>query len=74
MLKLLQKRVINELGKTFEISGGETDLPFVLEEIFDSNQKSFVFIIDEWDCVLRKKKNSSEDQKTYLNFLCDLFK
>lgn len=74
MLKLLQKRVINELGKTFEISGDETDLPFVLEEIFDSNQKPFVFIIDEWDCVLREKKNSSDDQKTYLNFLCDLFK
>ena len=74
MLKLLQKRVINELRKTFEISCGETDLPFVLEEVFDAYQQPFVFIIDEWDCVLRDKKNSSEDQKTYLNFLCDLFK
>lgn len=68
MLKLLQKRVINELRKTFEISCGETDLPFVLEEVFDAYQQLFVFIIDEWDCVLRDKKNSSEDQKTYLNF------
>ena len=74
MLKLLQKRVINELGKTFEISDGETDLPFVLEEVFDSYQQPFVFIIDEWDCVLRDKKNSGEEQKIYLNFLCDLFK
>lgn len=74
MLKLLQKRVINELGKTFEISDGETDLTFVLEEVFDSYQQPFVFIIDEWDCVLRDKKNSGEEQKTYLNFLCDLFK
>ena len=74
MLKLLQKRVINELRKTFEISCGETDLPFVLEEVFDAYQQPFVFIIDEWDCVLRDKKNSSKDQKTYLNFLCDLFK
>jgi len=74
MLKLLQKRVINELGKRFEISDSETDLPFVLEEVFDANQQPFVFIIDEWDCVLRDKKNSGEDQKTYLNFLCDLFK
>lgn len=74
MLILMQKRVINELGKTFEISDGEADLPFVLEEVFDSNQQPFVFIIDEWDCVLRDKKNSSDDQKTYLNFLCDLFK
>ena len=74
MLKLLQKRVINELGKTFEISDGETDLPFVLEEVFDSYQQPFVFIIDEWDCVLRDKKNSGEEQKIYLNILCDLFK
>ncbi len=74
MLKLLQKRVINELKKTFEISYGETDLPFVLEEVFDSYQQPFVFIIDEWDCVLRDKKNSGEEQKIYLNFLCDLFK
>lgn len=74
MLKLLQKRVINELGKTFKISDGETDLPFVLEEVFDSYQQPFVFIIDEWDCVLRDKKNSGEEQKIYLNFLCDLFK
>ncbi len=74
MLKLLQKRVINELLKTFEISDGETDLPFVLEEVFDSYQQPFVFIIDEWDCVLRDKKNSGEEQKIYLNFLCDLFK
>lgn len=74
MLKLLQKRVINELRKTFEISDDETDLPFVLEEVFDANQQPFVFVIDEWDCVLREQKNSADDQKTYLNFLCDLFK
>lgn len=74
MLYLLQKRVINELEKNFEISDSEIDLPFVLEEVFDTNQKPFVFIIDEWDCILRDKKNSSEDQKKYLNFLCDLFK
>ena len=74
MLKLLQKRVINELRKTFEINDDETDLPFVLEEVFDENQQPFVFVIDEWDCVLREQKNSAEDQKTYLNFLCDLFK
>ena len=74
MLNLLQKRVINELEKEFEISDSEIDLPFVLEEVFDTNQKPFVFIIDEWDCILRDKKNGIEDQKTYLNFLCDLFK
>lgn len=46
----------------------------MLEEIFDSNQQPFIFIIDEWDCVLRDKKNSNEAHKKYLDFLCDLFK
>lgn len=74
MLELLQKRVINDLRPTFEINDDETDLPFTLEEIFNQNQQPFIFIIDEWDCVLRNEKNNNEDQKTYLNFLCDLFK
>lgn len=74
MLELLQKRVINELRQTFNINDSETDLPFTLEEIFNQNQQPFIFIIDEWDSVLKDRKNSSEEQKTYLDFLCDLFK
>ncbi|MGN1087399.1 MAG: AAA family ATPase, partial [Porcipelethomonas sp.] len=74
MLQLLQKRVINELKQEFEINEEETDLTYVLESIFDKYSQPFVFVIDEWDCVLRDNKNDSEAQKTYLDFLCDLFK
>ena len=36
--------------------------------------RKFVFIIDEWDAVIREAKNESDIQKAYLNFLRDLFK
>ncbi len=74
MLQLLQKRVINELKQEFEINEEETDLTYILEGIFDKYSQPFVFVIDEWDCVLRDNKNDSEAQKTYLDFLCNLFK
>ena len=74
MLELLQKRVINELKREFEIDEEESDLTYVLENIFAEYSQPFVFIIDEWDCILRDTKNDSEAQKTYLNFLCNLFK
>lgn len=74
MLTILQKRIIAELKKTFEFDDEENDLPFVLEKIFDEYSQPFVFIIDEWDCVLRDDKINLDDQKTYLNFLCNLFK
>ncbi len=74
MLGLLQKRVIAELKKTFEFDDDENDLPFALEKIFDEYSQPFIFIIDEWDCILRDDKINFDGQKTYLNFLCDLFK
>ena len=49
-------------------------MTYVLERIFAEYSQQFVFIIDEWDCILRDTKNDSEAQKTYLNFLCNLFK
>lgn len=74
MLTLLQKRVINELKRSFDINDEEIDLPYILERIFDEYSQPFIFIIDEWDCILRDNKNNIESQKIYLNFLCDLFK
>lgn len=74
MLKLLQKKVIDELEQAFDFVIGETDLAFALEKIFYVTAQPFVFIIDEWDCILRDKKNGEESQKEYLDFLCNLFK
>ena len=45
----------------------------VFENIFMETGIPFVFIIDEWDCVLRYYSSESE-QKKYLDYLYALFK
>ena len=37
-------------------------------------KKKFVFIIDEWDAVIREAKNDASTQEAYLNLLRDWFK
>lgn len=74
MLELLQSEVLDEIEETFGSKNVRINLSFTLAKIFDKTGQPFVFIIDEWDCVLRDKKNNAEDQKKYLDFLCNLFK
>ena len=52
----------------------QDDLVTVLGDVFAETGKQFIFIIDEWDCVLRIKKYSADDRNEYLNFLRNLLK
>jgi hypothetical protein len=40
----------------------------------EATGRKFVFVIDEWDALIREAKNDSSTQKAYLNFLRGLFK
>ncbi|MCD8205707.1 MAG: AAA family ATPase [Clostridia bacterium] len=42
--------------------------------VYGKTKVKFVFIFDEWDCVFRERKDDTEGQGSYLNFLRDLFK
>lgn len=44
------------------------------QDIYTQTNKSFVFIIDEWDCVFRENKNHKKSQRLYLDFLRHLLK
>lgn len=72
----MQEAVIKELciefGLCFEAD--EYGLPGVLRQLFADRRESFIFIIDEWDCVFRLAKERKEIQKSYLDFLRGLFK
>lgn len=46
----------------------------VLDKAFQQFGTPFVFIIDEWDCVFRKKKIDTDSQTAYLDFLRNLLK
>ena len=76
MLQLLKKRVVKDLQKEFPgvISDPDDDITFSLEEIYSNTGNQFIFLIDEWDCVMRENMDNKESQKTYLDFLRNLLK
>ncbi len=50
------------------------DVTACMVECVKLSKKQFVFIIDEWDAVIREAKDDSETQKAYLNLLREWFK
>ena len=40
----------------------------------EATKMTFIFIIDEWDAIIREAKNDTETQKAYLNLLREWFK
>lgn len=72
----LERVVIAEIRKAYGelFPEEETILAAVLEQIYAETGKEFVFLIDEWDCVIRERQESEELQKQYLDFLRNLLK
>ncbi len=72
----LEQAVLEELREAYGDCFSEqvTDLATALEKIFVKTEKQFIFLIDEWDCVMRERQESEAMQKQYLNFLRDLLK
>ena len=72
----LERAVMEELRETYGslFSGQITDLSEALEKIYAKTEKQFIFLIDEWDCVMRERQESEELQKQYLDFLRNLLK
>ncbi len=76
MTEYLEQLVIKDLRKAYGelFSEQETILAAVLEQIYAETGKQFIFLIDEWDCVMRERQESEEMQKQYLDFLRNLLK
>ncbi|KAI4446106.1 hypothetical protein C823_000623 [Eubacterium plexicaudatum ASF492] len=49
-------------------------LAAALREIFVETDREFIFLIDEWDCIMRERQESEPMQKQYLDFLRNLLK
>lgn len=80
MLFDIESEIKNELRQAFphiEISD-ERKLNLVLSDIYNKesplNKKGFIFIIDEWDCIMREKQSDAEGIKIYLDYLRALLK
>ena len=76
MTDYLEEAVIEELREVYGkyVSGRETILAAVLEKIYVKTGKKFVFLIDEWDCIMRERQETEALQKQYLDFLRNLLK
>ena len=71
MLAMLQKYLMFDLVEHFgDIRfRDENNLIQVMKDIYAKTKRSFVILIDEWDCLFREYKQNKEAQKKYLDFL-----
>ncbi|MCM1188861.1 MAG: ATP-binding protein [bacterium] len=76
MVEYLESAVLGELREVYGelFSEGTTILAEALEKIFARTEKQFIFLIDEWDCVMRERQEAEELQRHYLDFLRNLLK
>ena len=72
----LEEEVLEELREEYGefFKPRETGLAAALRKIYVKTKKKFVFLVDEWDCVMRERQESEEMQKQYLDFLRNLLK
>ena len=72
----LEQEVLEELNEAFGniLKGRNTGLAAAFRKIYAKTDKQFIFLIDEWDCVMRERKESETLQKQYLDFLRNLLK
>ena len=76
MLQYIQREILAELRNQYadKFPKEERILSAALEKLYSNLKESFIFIIDEWDCVFRNKQVSGDEQTKYLDFLRDLLK
>lgn len=72
----LEQEVLEELQEEYGnvIRRQEIGLAAALRRIYAKTKKKFVFLIDEWDCVMRERQEAEDMQRQYLDFLRNLLK
>ncbi len=72
----LTEEVVGELWEEFGglLKGRKIGLAAAFRKIYAKTDKQFIFLIDEWDCVMRERQESEALQKRYLDFLRNLLK
>ena len=76
MTDILTKSIVRDLKEEYPncvISSPEF-LDLTLQEVYNYSKVPFVFVIDEWDCIMRGKKETPDSLKQYLEWLKAIFK
>ncbi|MCQ2514932.1 MAG: AAA family ATPase, partial [Ruminococcus sp.] len=76
MLDFFEEDILTDIQEDFPDvkMPSHLDISRAVNAVFQKTKVPFVFIIDEWDCVLREYSNDLEEQKIYLDYLYVLFK
>ena len=71
LLTDLQKSVLAEIFEEYpDITyRRKDDFVQVMNDVYQATKRSFVILLDEWDCLFREYKHDTEAQKNYLDFL-----
>ena len=72
----LEQEVLEELAEEYGeiLQGRNMGLAAALRRIYAKTDKQFIFLIDEWDCIMRERQESDVLQRQYLDFLRNLLK
>lgn len=70
----ISRSILKELKTACLITENEENLNDGLLFLVRSTKKKIVFVIDEWDSLIREAKNDSDTQEAYLNLLRGWFK
>ena len=75
LVETIKKRLYAEFKEVYGEAIDDTkDLHTVIDDIYKISKKTFVIIIDEWDCVIRNHADCPDLVHEYLQFLHSLFK
>ncbi len=74
--KYLEQELLEEIFEEYGtiLTGQEVRLAAALRKIHTKTGNQFIFLVDEWDCVMRERQESEALQKQYLDFLRNLLK
>lgn len=70
-IRRITEDITEALGSEFDTA---RSIELLLNKVYEKTGKTFVIIIDEWDCVVRNHADAPELVHRYLQFLHSLFK
>ena len=76
MISSVTSSIVKELKEAYPqvVFNSPDKLYESLDDVFSDSKVPFVFIIDEWDRIMREKKEDTQSLKLYLEWLESIFK
>ena len=76
MISSVTSSIVKELKEAYPqvVFNSPDKLYEALDDVFSVSKVPFVFIVDEWDRIMREKKEDAQSLKLYLEWLESIFK